>query len=74
VGAGLGAVFPLEFNVDIVVRAGVDVDLATRHWVIASASGPDSYFETARLRPYAGVELDWAFLGTGPASKQEARR
>ena len=74
VGAAVVGRFRLSWSADFVLTAGVDFDAAPRRWVIESPNGRDALFETARVRPYAALGLDFAMLGaTAPPAGEGVR-
>jgi hypothetical protein len=66
-GGAVSGRFRVSASADFVVTAGMDVDASPRRWVIASGGGRDALFETARLRPYATLGLDFTMLGVAAA-------
>jgi hypothetical protein len=72
VGAAVSGRFRLSPSADFVVTAGLDVDTSPRRWVVVTPQMRDELFETARLRPYAALGLDFAMLGVAPPPMRES--
>ena len=68
IGAAVTGRFHLSPNAHLVITTGVDFDAAPRRWDIGSESGRTAFFETARLRPYAALGLDWTMVGAASAA------
>jgi hypothetical protein len=68
VGAAVTGRFHLSPNAHLVITTGVDFDAAPRRWDIGSESGRTAFFETARLRPYAALGLDWTMVAAASAA------
>jgi hypothetical protein len=71
-GGALSGRFRLSPSADFVLTAGLDVDASPRRWVIVAPSGNDSFFETARVRPYAALGLDFTIFGVASTESREA--
>jgi hypothetical protein len=67
VGAAVMGRFHLFSNTYLVIATGADFDAAPRRWDVESESGRSPFFETARLRPYAALGLDWTMVGAATA-------
>jgi hypothetical protein len=68
VGAAVAGRFHLFPNVYLILTTGADFDMAPRRWDVDSESGRSAFFETARLRPYAALGLDWTMVGSATAA------
>src|SRR5262249_45032045 len=67
-GPAVAGRFRLSPSADLVLTTGLDVDLSPRRWVVASPPERDALFETARVRPYAALGVDFTMLGARLAS------
>jgi hypothetical protein len=67
VGAAVMGRFQLFPTAYLIIATGADFDAAPRRWEVDSESGRSSFFETARLRPYAALGLDWMMVGSATA-------
>jgi hypothetical protein len=70
-GGAVSSRFRLSPSADFVLTAGFDVDASPRRWVIVAPTGNDAFFETARVRPYAALGLDFTMLGVPSADSKE---
>ena len=67
-GAAVAGRFQFFPSVYLIVTTGADFDMAPRRWDVDSESGRSAFFETARLRPYAALGLDWTMVGAPTAA------
>jgi hypothetical protein len=72
-GAAVSGRFRLSPSADFVITAGLDVDTSPRRWVVVTGPSRDELFETARLRPYAALGLDFTMLGVPTVARDEGR-
>lgn len=62
-GGALSGRLPLSAKLSAVASLGVDIDVARRKWWVQEGTTQAVIFETAVLRPYAFLGIDWTVGG-----------
>lgn len=65
-GGSIAGLLRVAADIDLVMSAGIDVELAPRRWSIVSGTERSRIFETASLLPYAALGFEWRMAGAEP--------